>query len=216
MNDPVETFDDGSPVRVVRRGETNLGDMCADAIRVQLGADIGVCGGANVRASIDKGDITYGKILEVFPFNNEMCVIEVTGQQILDALEWGPSRLPGEFGGFIQISGLTYEINMNVPSPCRKDENGMFSGISGERRVRNVKVDGKPIDPEASYTVAGQDYHLVDHGDGYTMFDGAKNVIRTGKLDSEVLIGYIKDTLGGEVGPEYADPYGQGRITIIQ
>ena len=48
------------------------------------------------------------------------------------------------------------------------------------------------------------------------MFDGAKSVIRTGKLDSEVLINYIKDTLGGRVGADYADPYGQGRITIIQ
>ena len=77
-------------------------------------------------------------------------------------------------------------------------------------------ISGKAIDPEATYTVAGQDYHLVDHGDGYTMFDGAKNVIRTGKLDSEVLINYIKDTLDGEIGAEYADPYGQGRIKIIQ
>ena len=92
----------------------------------------------------------------------------------------------------------------------------MFSGISGGRRVRNVKVDGKAIDPEATYTVAGQDYLLVDNGDGFTMFGGAKNVISTGKLDSEVLIGYIKDTLGGKVGADYADPYGQGRIKIVQ
>lgn len=68
VNDPVETLDDGSPVRIVRRGETNLGDLCADAIRVQLDADIGICGGANVRSCIDKGDITYEKILEVFPW----------------------------------------------------------------------------------------------------------------------------------------------------
>lgn len=77
-------------------------------------------------------------------------------------------------------------------------------------------ISGKAIDPEATYTVAGQDFHLVDHGDGYTMFDGAKNVTETGKLDSEVLIDYIKDTLGGKIGVEYADPYGQGRIRIIQ
>ena len=56
----------------------------------------------------------------------------------------------------------------------------------------------------------------MDNGDGFTMFGGEKNVISTGKLDSEVLIGYIKDTLGGKVGADYADPYGQGRIKIVQ
>ncbi len=216
VNDPVETFDDGSPVRVVRRGETNLGDLCADAIRIQLGADIGICGGANVRANVDKGDITYGKVLEVFPFNNEMCIIEVTGQQVLDALEWGASKLPGEFGGFMQVSGLTFEIDMSIPSPCTKTEEGLFNGISGERRVKNVMAGNEALDPEATYTVAGQDYHLLHNGDGFAMFNGAKSVIMTGRLDSEVLIDYIKDTLGGVVGTEYADPYGQGRITIIQ
>ena len=64
--------------------------------------------------------------------------------------------------------------------------------------------------------MAGQDFHLLNHGDGFTMFDGASNVITTRRLDSEVLSDYIKDTLGGEIGAEYTDPYGQGRITIIQ
>ena len=155
VNEPDQTYDDGAPIRRVRRAETNLGDLCADAIRIQLDAEVGICGGANVRACIAKGDITYGKILEVFPFNNEMCVIAVTGQQILVALEWGSAKLPGEFGGFMQVSGLSYEIDVSVPSPCTKDEEGMFTGISGERRVRNVKVGGKALDPEATYTVAG-------------------------------------------------------------
>lgn len=75
---------------------------------------------------------------------------------------------------------------------------------------------GEALDPEATYTVAGQDYHLLHSGDGFAMFEGAKGVILTGKLDSEVLIDYIKDSLGGEVGSDYADPYRQGRIKIIQ
>ncbi len=165
---------------------------------------------------MEKGDITYNTILEVFPFSNEICVIEVTGQQILDALEWGSSKLPDEFGGFPQVSGITYEIDADIPSPCTKDESGMFTGISGERRIRNVKVGGRPLDPEATYSLAGQDFHLLNHGDGYTMFDGASSVILSGKLDNEVLSEYIKDTLGGEIGAEYADPYGQGRITVNQ
>ena len=214
--DPVETLDDGRPVRIVRRGETNLGDLCTDAIRMQLGTDIAFMGGGAIRGVIEKGDITYGNILDVFPYNNEICVIEVSGQQILDALEWGCAKLPGEFGGFLQVSGLTYEADLSVESTCTYDNEGLFTGISGERRVRNVKVGGEPLDPEATYTVAGQDYLLLHHGDGCTSFDGAQNVIMTGKLDNEVLINYIKETLGGEVGADYSDPYGQDRITIIQ
>ena len=78
------------------------------------------------------------------------------------------------------------------------------------------QMQAEALDPEATYTVAGQDYHLLHSGDGFAMFEGAKGVILTGKLDSEVLIDYIKDSLGGEVGSDYADPYGQGRIKIIQ
>lgn len=103
-----------------------------------------------------------------------------------------------------------------IPTPCTKTEEGSFNGISGERRVKNVMAGGEALDPEATYTVAGQDYHLLHSGDGFAMFEGAKGVILTGKLDSEVLIDYIKDSLGGEAGSDYADPYGQGRIKIIQ
>ena len=51
-------------------------------------------------------------------------------------------------------------------------------------------------------------------GDGYTMF--ADNVFLQDSvmIDNQVLINYIVDVLGGNVGEEYKDPYGQGRITI--
>ncbi|MDO5000599.1 MAG: 5'-nucleotidase, partial [Bacteroidales bacterium] len=88
------------------------------------------------------------------PFGNEMCMLEVTGQQILDALEWGARAVPGESGGFLQVSGLTYEIHSYIESGCREDENGYFVAVEGERRVRNVRFAGEPIDPKATYTVA--------------------------------------------------------------
>jgi hypothetical protein len=163
---------------------------------------------------IQKGDITYGNIIDVYPFSNDMCVIEATGQQILDALEWGARAVPDETGAFLQVSGLSYELDPNIPSTCTSDEEGMFTGITGERRVSNVLVGGKPIDPDARYTVAGSLYLLQQHGDGFTMFDNATIVNISGGLDSEVIINYIKETLGGEIGEQYADPYGDGRITI--
>ena len=172
--------------------------------------------GGNIRTDLRRGDITYGDILKVLPFQNGICVIKATGQQILDALEWGARNVPGESGGFLQVSGLTYEIYAGVPSGCIADGNGMMTGIEGERRVRNVMIDGMPIDPEKTYTIAGTDYTLIDNGDGYTAFDGAAVVVENAGLDSQVMIDYITDSLGGVIGTEYEDPYGQGRITIIE
>ncbi|MCR4787997.1 MAG: bifunctional metallophosphatase/5'-nucleotidase [Lachnospiraceae bacterium] len=214
ISDPVEKDSDGKPIRIIRRQETNLGDLVADAYRDQSGADIAFVNGGGIRTNIEKGDITYGDIISVHPFGNMLCVIEVSGQQILDALEWGSREVPGENGGFIQVSGLTYEIDTSVDNPCSQDENAMFTGISGKRRVKNVKVDGEPIDPSKKYTLAGHDYMLLSNGDGYTMFDGAPLLQDRVKLDNQVLIDYIIDRLNGEIGGEYSEPYGQGRITI--
>ena len=213
INDPVEKLDTGAPVRMVRRAETNLGDLVADAYRDAAKADIGLSGGGGIRTSIPKGDITYGQIINVQPFGNQVAIIRATGQQVLDALEWGARAIPGEFGGFLQVSGLTYEIDVNVPTPC-KSVDGVMTGIEGERRVRNVMVDGKPIDPAVLYTVASTDYWLLGHGDGYTAFDGAEVIQEFTKLDNQALIDYIVDTLGGNTS-DYEDPYGHGRITII-
>ncbi len=214
INDPVVVDDEGNPVRMVRRAETNMADFCTDAILQQSGADIALLNGGGIRADIRKGDISYNDILSVFPFNNQMCVIEATGQQILDALEWGAQAAPEETGGFLQVAGMTYEIDISVPSGCKRDENNMQAGIEGERRVKNVMIGGEPLDPDKTYTVAGIEYVLMNNGDGLTAFDGAKVVKKQAKLDSQLLIDYITDELGGEIGDAYADPHGQGRITV--
>ena len=214
--DPSEVDANGRPIRMIRRAETNMGDFCADAYRDQSGADIAIENGGAVRAIIGKGDVTYGDIIAVKPFGNALCVIEVTGQQVLDALEWGSRFVPGESGAFLQVSGLTYEINSAVDNPCTEDENGMFTGIEGERRVQNVMFGEEPLDPEKTYTLASQNFLLLECGDGFTMFEGAEVVKDNIKLDNQALIDYIVDTLGGVVGKEYADMYGQGRITILE
>lgn len=216
INDPAETDENGSPVRIVRSAETNLGDLTADSLRDQTGADIALVNGGGIRMSIPAGDITYNDIYEVFPFNNQVCIIEASGQQILDALEWGVHVLPDEFGGFFQVSGLSYEVDCSVESGCTEDEYGMCSGISGARRVNNVMVGEEPIDPDAVYTVAGADYFLIYSGNGYTMFEDCTVVNRSAVIDSDALINYISETLGGSIGDEYSDPYGQGRIVITE
>ncbi len=216
INDPEAVNADGKPIRMVRRAETNLGDLCADAYRAQSGADVAIVNGGGIRVSIDAGDVTRNEILKVHPFGNAMCVIEVTGQQILDALEWGSRAVPGESGGFLQVSGLSYEIHSYIESGCISDDNSLFVGIEGERRVQNVMVGGEPIDAEKTYTLASHDYMLLDHGDGYTMFDGATLLQDRVKLDNQVLIDYITENLGGVIGEEYESLTGEGRIVIVE
>ena len=150
------------------------------------------------------------------PFGNELCVVEATGQQVLDALEMSVKSVPDEFGGFQQVSGLTFEIHMDTASPVVLNENGMFAGIDGQRRVRNVKVDGKPLEPEKIYTVASSNYLLKNAGDGNNIFVECKLLLEDTKLDNRVLIDYITEGLGGVVGEEYGDPYGQNRIEAIE
>ena len=214
IDDPVEKNSDGSPVLVVRRAETNLGDLAADAVRVRTGAQIGITNGGGIRRELPKGRITNGDVLTTLPFQSKTCVIEATGQQILDALEWGSHALPDEFGGFLHVSGLTYEIDTRISSGCKTDSAKLLTGIEGERRVRNVRVGDEQLDPQKTYTVAGSEYVLLEKGDGQTAFANAKK-IQGGLLDSQVLIDYLREDLEGKIGEAYADPYGQGRIKII-
>ena len=216
--DPVVTTDDGKPVRIVRRAETNLGDLCADACLDQSGgADIAFVNGGGIRVNINKGDVTLNDILKVHPFGNSLTVIELSGQQVLDALEWSVHALPGEFGGFNQVAGLSFCVDPNIPSPCRQDDRGFFDGVdeSMERRVRDVLVAGEPLDPDATYKLASFDYQLLNNGDGYTMYEGATVLQESVKLDNQVLIDYITETLGGRIGAGYEEPYGQGRIVAV-
>ncbi len=215
--DLVDKDTDGT--RLIRNRETNLGDFCADAYRIIGQADIGIVNGGGIRASISKGDITLGNLISVFPFGNELCVLEVTGQTILDALEFGAMKEPGENGGFLQVSGLTYTIDPSIESPVKVDDIGAFDYIpeGAPRRVSNVQVGGEDIDPAKTYTVASHNYELVNGGDGYKkVFEGG-TVVDLGGIttDMEVLRGYL-DSLGGKIPSEYEDPAGEGRITILE
>lgn len=199
---------------MVRRAETNIGNFCADAFRDQSGADIALVNGGAIRKNIEMGEVTVGDIMNIHPYGNMLCMMEVSGQQILDALEWGARVNPEENGGFMQPSGLSYEIDVDIPSPCIEDDKKMFVRTEGERRVKNVMVGDEPLDPEKVYKVAGMDYLMMDEGDGFTMFKDGLVLLDRVKIDHEVLLEYFINTLHGVIGSEYSDPYGQGRIII--
>lgn len=214
------TLDLTTKKRAVRSAETNLGDFCADAIRTVLGADVAIMNGGGIRDNIAKGDITYNSLLSVFPFGNMGCVMEVTGQQIKDALEMGAKNYPAESGGFLQVSGMTYEINSEVPSSVVVDTTGMFLKVDGAYRVQNIMVlnskTGKyeKLDLKKKYTLAGINYTLKSSGDGFTMFKGSKLLKDEVVVDNEILIRYVTENLKGTVGETYSNPAGQGRIVI--
>ncbi len=203
------TFDnfDGEK-RLVRSQETNTGDFCADALyylfdNMDLDVDVAIMNGGGVRNKAVTGDISYLTCKSIHTFGNVACLQTVTGQQILDALEWG-ARSAGtgeECGGFLQVAGLTYKIDSEWPDSTKKDEKGVWVGApSAEEgyRVHDVKVYNKEtdtwddLDLTAQYNLAGYNYTLRDLGDGFNMFDGAVNVLDYVMEDYMVLANYVQ------------------------
>jgi len=184
--------------RAVRNSETNLGDLVADAFRKGTGAQIGVVNGGGVRLSIAKGAVTYGDVLDVSPFFNDVCKIEATGQQILEALEQGTRNYPEEFGGFLQVSGLRYELV-----------------TSAEKRVQNVQVEsesGEYVDLELDslYTVGLTDF-VARKGAEITAFRESNVLVNAIASDSDLLTDFFK-SFEGTVPERYRET--QSRITI--
>lgn len=208
------TLDPETGERAVRRAGTNLADFCADAYRVLLGADVAVVNGGGVRADIPAGDVTYGDIISVHPFNNELYVIEVTGADILAALEMGVRLLPYENGSFLHVSGITYTVDPAVPSSAVVTEDGTFLRLEGRGRVREVTVGGEPLDEDKTYTLASIDHILFGGGGDYAMFQNCPILRDAVMLDNAALIRYADEVLGGIIGSGYENPRGDGRVTI--
>ena len=207
------TIYDENGQRAIRSAETNLGNLVADAYRVMLDGDISFVNGGGIRDNIAPGDITYGDIIKVHPFGNEMCLAEVTGQQILDALEMGSSALPGENGSFQHVSGMSYTVNTAIPSSVVEDDQGMFVKVDGPYRVTEVTIGTEPLDVNKTYTLASHNYLLKSQGGGFSMFKDVTLLKDCVMIDNQTLIDYIVEELDGVVGESYAKP--AGRITIV-
>ncbi|MDZ5711411.1 5'-nucleotidase C-terminal domain-containing protein [Jeotgalibacillus haloalkalitolerans] len=155
----------------VRTQETNLGNLITDAMRSTLGTDIAITNGGGIRASIDAGEVTRGEVEEVLPFINTLVQMNVTGEQLLAALEHSVRMAPEQNGGFLHISGFSFKYDASAPAGSR---------------VTEVLVGGEPLDTEKVYTVATNDFTAAG-GDGYTMFSADDVVFDSGELLSAVL-----------------------------
>ena len=225
--------------RLVRKQETNTGDFAADALyylfdEMDLDVDVAVMNGGGVRNEAVTGEISYQTCKAIHTFGNVACQQTVTGQQLLDALEWGAKDVTAdgsvENGGFLHVSGLRYTINTAIPSTVQQDDKGVWTGgPTGAYRVTNVEVLNnetgayEPLDLTAQYNLAGYNYTLRDLGDGFAMFDGAVNVLDYVSEDYMVLANYVEsfpvdEATGLPTIPadsQYAEVTGNGRITIV-
>lgn len=204
---------DADGTRLVRSQETNSGDFAADALyylfdQMDLNVDAAIVNGGGIRNQAVTGTITYKTCKDIHTFDNVACLVTVTGQQILDALEWG-ARFAGsgeECGGFLQVSGLRYQIDTQWPDSTQADENGMWiGGPTGGYRVHDVMLFDKtsgswiPLDTQASYNLAGYNYTLRNAGDGFHMFSSAVNVVDYVMEDYMVLANYVQGFEGKTV-----------------
>lgn len=197
--------------RLVRTAETNLGNLCSDALFFVTNADVCYVNGGGLRAPIKSGDMTFNDIYSVFPFNNRIVTAEITGQVLLDMLEMSMISYPQEDGAFPHMSGITFSVNKSIPSSIKVDENGFFTKVDGDYRVYDVKVldkesgNYKALELDKKYILAAADYYILNFGSGMSMFKDAKVVESEGMLDVEVLERYITDNLNGVIGEEYKD-----------
>lgn len=197
--------------RLVRTSETNLGNLCADAVRYAMDADVGYMNGGGLRAAIQNGDITFNDLLSVFPFNNTVVLAEVSGQTLKDMMEMAVMSWPNEDGCFPHLSGIAFSVNTAIPSSVVVNELEEFVEISGEYRVYDIEVFDKetgkyePLSLSKTYTLAASNYFLLEYGSGMTMLKDAKIIQNEGMLDVEALEQYIVEALGGTIGEEYAE-----------
>lgn len=237
---------DGS--RAVRTYETNLGDFNADAyywysnMVAGLDCDIAIMNGGGIRANADSGDWSYLTCKTVNTFGNVLCVVKVSGQAVLDALEFGSRYVGvGENGGFLQVAGITYDVDITVENTVQTDDKSVWLSGPTEYRVSNVQVYNKetgeyePLELDKIYTMAGTNYTLLNCGDGFNMFGEAEKVLDGTSEDYLALAAYAKafaDVDGDGYGDiatanspltayegylmNYESSTGAGRITTIR
>jgi len=189
--------------RLVRSQETNSGDFAADAIYylfddMGLDVDVAVMNGGGIRNYAITGDISYKTCKDMHPFGNVACLQTVTGQQILDMLEWSARYLgAAENGSLLHVAGLTYQIDTSIPDTTKADQNDVWLSGPEVYRVSKVQIYNKdtdawePLDLNASYNLAGYNYTLRDLGGGFAMLSGAVNVLDYVMEDYLVLANYI-------------------------
>ena len=202
----------------VRTGETNLGNLITDALvwgAAEAGTkvDAAVTNGGGIRASISKGNISKKDINTVLPFGNTLSIVKVTGAELLEALEASTYCTPETIGGFPHVSGIVFTVDTGkVYDQGEQYPGSTYYAPKSIQRVTIQSVGGKAFDPNATYTIATNDF-MAAGGDTYYAFKTASVNYDLGVPMDEVVMEYVTEELDGVVT---AEDYGasEGRITI--
>ena len=195
-----------------RYQECTVGNLITDAIAKIGQGDFSIIVGGSVRGNINKGIITQDDIINALPWFDKLVIKELPGQVILDAMEFGVRNYPKALDGFPQISSkLSFTFNPDITSTVVTDTNGIFLEITGERRIIDVKVNGKTIDLNKKYSVVFFEF-LANGGDGYEMFNKFLISREALSTDTQSLSDFIRYELNGNIPERYAQT--QGRIKI--
>lgn len=195
----------------VRASETNLGDLITDAMLWQAGqdneeVDAAITNGGGIRASIAAGDITKKSVNDVLPFGNTLYVVELTGAELLEALEASTYCTPEPVGAFPQVAGIEFTINTGAAYDAGENYPGTtYAEPASINRVTILTVGGQAFDADATYTIVTNDF-LAAGGDTYYAFSAAESGYDTGISLDQVVMDYITEELDGTVT---AAAYGQ-------
>ena len=194
-----------------RYTECSLGNLVTDAIKTTADTEIAIVNGGGIRNNLLKGNITSSKVIDVLPWFSYIVAKQVPGQVIWDALEFGVSRLPNVFGGYPQVSGITFDLDPSINSTVKTDSDGAFVSVTGERRVTNVKINGKDLNLTKLYNLSLLGY-MANGGDGYSMFPKYDVYYESTLTDTDSLIYFIKNQLNGTIPEKYREV--EGRVNI--
>ena len=212
-----------------RDGETNTGDLAADALRamalrayeegVSYDVDsdhiIGIMNGGAIKNGIPKGEITKRDVYNCTPYRNTICGVYMKGSVLLEAMEASTQTMPNQINAFPQVSGMEYTIYtgrnyypLDDPYP-----GSVWHGPKEIRRVKITSINGKPFKKDDKYLVMMNSF-CAGGGDTYYLFGQTEDQFDTGVITADALIAYIEGDLGGVIGEEYADLTGSGRIKV--
>ncbi|GAB6907680.1 5'-nucleotidase [Desulfosarcina cetonica] len=161
-------------------GEAAMGNLIADAQKSAMGTDVAFMNPGGIRADLDAGEVTWGELYTVQPFNNYLIKMELTGQQIRDLLnqQFTPYQ---PYDRMLQIAGLTYTWDPNGTRHENWEANDLVS---------NVIVNGTPLELSATYTVTVNSF-LAEGGDNFTVLAEGANP-EVGPIDLDALIQFVQ------------------------
>lgn len=219
LDKPLYINDSENPEkRLVRSMDTNVSDFVADGVywyfneHMETGCDVAIVNGGGLRSDIPAGDFSFLSAKDIQPFGNVICMVNLSGQQIKDMLEWGSRKVGVEQnGGLMHVAGAKYTVDTSIKSTVQEDEKGAFlCGPTGEYRVSDIMIynretaEYEPIELDRTYSVAGANFTLRNGGDGCAMLK-----------DSELIIDYVNEDY--LVTSEFAkafSPNGEGEVHI--